>query len=49
LALEKSTGMMAIFTVPVEEFEGLEGKPFAPPPKMFLVSFKRQTSRGCDD
>jgi hypothetical protein len=48
MAFEKSTGIIAILTVPVDEFQGLEGKPLAPPPNGFLVSFNRQTSSGCD-
>jgi hypothetical protein len=39
---------MAIFTVPVEEFQGREGNPFAPPPNGFLVSRRAQVVRGAD-
>ena len=31
-AFEKSTGIIAILTLPVDEFQGLEGNPLAPPP-----------------
>jgi hypothetical protein len=45
-ALEKSTGIIAMFTFPVEEFQGRGGNPFAPPPNEFLVSRRAQVARG---
>jgi hypothetical protein len=47
-ALEKSTGIIAIFTFPVEEFQGRGGNPFAPPPNEFLVSRRAQVARGAE-
>jgi hypothetical protein len=40
--------MIAIFTSPVEEFAGREGKPFAPPGNRLLVSLRRHLSNGAD-
>jgi hypothetical protein len=47
-ALEKSTGIIAIFTFPVAEFQGRGGKPLAPPPNGFLVSRSAQVERGSE-